>query len=100
MFESVLRIAGMVSQTSILLIGVAILFAFASRSKGTGDIVQSVFGAIPNPTPAPIINPNAAEITGLNQILSQAMSVLKNTFKPPIPPPLLDAVMAHVEAQI
>jgi len=83
MFETALRTVIMVSKTSALLIGALVLFVFASRSKGSGDIVQSVFGAIPNPTP---INPNAAEITGLNQLLSQAQSLLRNTFKAPIIP--------------
>ncbi len=73
MFESVLRIAGMVSKTSIFLIGAAILLLGVTlKSNGIKTTVSQ---------PIPIEN---KELTGLNQILSQAQSVLKNTFKAPI----------------
>jgi len=75
MFESVLRIAGMVSKTSILLIGAAVLLLGVTlKSNGIKGSVSS---------PIPIEN---KELTGLNQILSQATSLLKSTFKAPIIP--------------
>jgi len=75
MFESVLRIAGMVSKTSILLIGAAVLLLGVTlKSNGIKGSVSPE---------KPIEN---QQLTGLNQILSEAMSVLKNTFKDPMIP--------------
>jgi len=75
MFESVLRIAGMVSKTSILLIGAAVLFLGVTlKSNGIKGSVSS---------PIPIEN---QQLTGLNQILSQAQTLFKNTFKAPMIP--------------
>jgi len=73
MFESVLRIVTMVSKTSILLIGAAVLLLGVTlKSSGIKTTVSQ---------PIPIEN---KELTGLNQILSQAQNLFKNTFKAPI----------------
>jgi len=77
MFGSVLRIAGMVSKTSILLLaGVALLLGLSSTS----------ISRVLRPADLPKDPIQNQELTGLNQILSQAQSLFKNTFKAPIIP--------------
>jgi len=73
MFESVLRIAGMVSKTSILLIGAVVLLLGAGGFALTQKRSVSPEKPIEN-----------QQLIGLKQILSQAQSVFRNTFKDPI----------------
>jgi len=78
MCESVLRIAGMVSQTSFALVGLALLVGFLilRRSDNLTDI--------PGPSKIPI--QENQEIKGLKSIISEVEGFIKTNFKAPILP--------------